>query len=145
VLAQAAETTREHLTPEQMAAVQQDGSDAGGVPVVLVLILALAFILAIAGLWAVFRKAGQPGWAAIVPIYNLIVLLRVAGRPLWWCVLFLIPLVGTIVSIVVSVDVAKAFGKEAGFGVGLALLGFIFYPVLGFGDAQYLGPREEPA
>jgi hypothetical protein len=89
----------------------------------------------------VFTKAGKPGWAAIVPIYNLVVLLEIAGKPLWWIVLFLIPLVNIIMCIIVSIAVAKNFGKSAGFGVGLGLLGFIFYPILGFGDAQYQGVK----
>ena len=97
-------------------------------------------VLAIASLWKVFAKAGQPGWAAIVPIYNGYVLLKVAGRPGWWLLLFFIPLVNFIISIIVAIDVAKAFGKGTGFGVGLAFLGFIFYPILGFGDASYVGP-----
>jgi hypothetical protein len=94
-------------------------------------------ILVIAGLWKTFSKAGQPGWAAIIPIYNIIVLLQVAGRPIWWILLFLIPCVNFIFLFIISLDVAKNFGKGAGFGIGLALLGFIFYPILGFGDAKY--------
>jgi hypothetical protein len=96
-------------------------------------------IITIAGLWKTFEKAGKPGWAAIVPIYNLIVMLEIAGKPLWWIILFFIPLVNLIVAILVSIAIAERFGKGAGFGVGLAFLGFIFYPMLGFGDAQYRG------
>ena len=94
----------------------------------------------IASMWKVFAKAGQPGWAAIVPIYNAIVLLQVVGKPLWWIVLFMIPLVNIVVGIMVAIDLAKSFGKGAGFGIGLMFLGFIFYPILGFGSARYLGP-----
>lgn len=64
----------------------------------------------------------------------------VINRPLWWFLLLLLPLVSLIVAILISSDVARAFGKETGFGLGLAFLGFIFYPILGFGDAQYQGP-----
>jgi hypothetical protein len=106
----------------------------------IVLIIELGIIvLSIAGLWKTFEKAGKPGWAAIIPIYNVIVLLEIAGRPIWWFILLLIPIVGVVIAIIVCLDVAKAFGKSAGFGVGLALLGFIFFPMLGFSDAQYLG------
>lgn len=105
----------------------------------LLIQLAIAVIY-IAGMWKVFEKAGQPGWAAIIPIYNVYVLCKVAGRPGWWLLLFLVPLVNLIILFVVSFDVAKAFGKGAGFGVGLALLGFIFYPLLGFGEDRYTGP-----
>jgi Family of unknown function (DUF5684) len=94
-------------------------------------------IFIFASLWIVFTKAGQPGWAAIVPIYNVYVLLKIAGRPGWWLVLYLIPLVSLVIAIIVSLDVAKAFGKGTGFGVGLALLSPVFYPILAFGDARY--------
>ncbi len=102
-------------------------------------------VLVVAGLWKVFSKAGRPGWAAIVPIYNVIVMLEIAGRPLWWIVLFFIPLVNLVIAIILGIDIAKSFGKGAGFGIGLALLGFIFYPILGFGDAAYKGPAAKQA
>ena len=82
------------------------------------------------------------GWAAIIPIYNLIVLLQIAGKPLWWFFLFLIPIVNLVMAILVCIAVAEKFGKGAGFGVGLALLGFIFFPILGFGSAQYQGNQS---
>ena len=108
----------------------------------VVLAIYIAIIVAIiAGIWKVFVKAGKPGWAAIIPIYNIIVLLEIAGKPLWWIVLLIIPLVNIVAGILVSIAVAKSFGKSDAFGVGLALLGFIFYPILGFGDAQYQGPK----
>ncbi len=106
----------------------------------VILLFELALIVAVlAGLWATFAKAGKPGWAAIVPIYNIIVLLEIAKRPLWWIVLFIIPFVNFIAAIIVSLDVAKNFGKSGAFGVGLALLPFIFYPILGFGSDRYQG------
>ena len=105
-------------------------------------LIALAIIIAvIAGIWRVFTKAGKPGWAAIIPIYNLIVLLEIAGKPLWWIILFFIPLANLIAAILVGLGVAKNFGKSDAFGIGLGLLGFIFYPILGFGDAQYQGVK----
>jgi uncharacterized membrane protein YhaH (DUF805 family) len=94
-------------------------------------------ILLIAAMWKVFTKAGKPGWAAIVPIYNFIVLLEIAGKPVWWIVLFLIPFVNFIILIIVAIAVAKNFGKGTGFGLGLAFLSPIFYPILAWGDAQY--------
>lgn len=107
----------------------------------LILLIELALIvLVIAGLWKTFAKAGQPGWAAIIPIYNVYILLKIAVRPWWWLLLLLIPLVNIVIAIIVAIDVAKAFGKGAGFGIGLALLGFIFYPILGFGNAAYTAP-----
>lgn len=94
-------------------------------------------LLIIAGMWKIFTKAGKPGWATIVPIYNIIVLLEVVGRPLWWLVLLLIPFVNFIIGIVINVDLAKRFGKGGGFAAGLILLPIIFIPILGFGNAQY--------
>ena len=104
----------------------------------IVLVVYLAVLVAvIAGFWKVFVKADKPGWAAIIPIYNIIVLLEIAGKPLWWIVLFIIPLVNIVAAVLVGIAVAKSFGKSEAFGVGLGLLAFIFYPILGFGDAQY--------
>lgn len=99
------------------------------------------FILIIVGMWKVFVKAGKPGWAAIIPIYNVIVLLEIGGKPLWWVLLFFIPLVNIVVLILLGIAVAKNFGKSDAFGLGLGLLGFIFYPILGFGSAQYQGVK----
>jgi hypothetical protein len=114
------------------------GGGGGGTSVVLIVYLALV-VLYVAGMWKTFLKAGQPGWAAIVPFYNLWIMIKIAGRPGWWFLLFLIPFVNIVAVFVVAIDVAKNFGKSTGFGVGLALLGFIFYPILGFGDARYQG------
>jgi Family of unknown function (DUF5684) len=114
--------------------------------VVGIVILVLA-VLIIAGMWKVFQKAGEPGWAAIVPIYNIVVMLRIAGRPLWWILLFFIPIVSLIPSIMIPVDIAKRFGKGTGFGLGLIFLPFIFYPILGYGSATVEGvwtPEEKP-
>ena len=96
-------------------------------------------ILMIAGMWKIFVKAGKPGWAAIVPIYNLVVLLEIVGKPIWWIILMIIPLVNIIVYIIVLIELAKRFGKGIGFALGLLFLPFIFFPVLGFGSAQYHG------
>ena len=83
-----------------------------------------------------FSKAGKPGWGSIIPIYNVILLMEIAGRPVWWFLLLFIPVVGLVVAIIAYLDVARKFGKGAGFGIGLVLLPFIFFPILGFGSAQ---------
>ncbi|AFD05808.1 DUF5684 domain-containing protein [Solitalea canadensis] len=107
-------------------------------------IVYIAFIaLIIVSMWKVFVKAGKPGWAAIIPIYNLIVLLEIVGRPLWWIVGLIIPFVNFIVLVILSLDLAKSFGKSTAFGIGLLFLGFIFYPILAFGDAVYQGPSAQ--
>ena len=108
-------------------------------PMTTIISLAIC-VLIIAAMWKVFTKAGQPGWASIIPIYNLYVLCKIAGRPGWWLLLMLIPFVNFIIFIVLSIDIAKSFGKGVGFALGLFFLGFIFWPILGFGSAQYHGP-----
>ena len=110
---------------------------AAGEAIVSLVYLALA-VLIIVGFWKTFEKAGKPGWGAIIPIYNLILLLEIAKKPLWWIILMLIPIVSLVVSIFVGIEVAKKFGKTEGFGVGLGLLPFVFYPILGLGDAKYV-------
>lgn len=117
-----------------------EGGGGGGIIALVMMLLWLAIaVVIIAAFWKVFAKAGEPGWAAIVPIYNLIVLLKIAGKPIWWIVLCVIPLVNLIPGIMVPLAIAEKFGKGVGFGVGLILLPFIFYPILGFGDARYRG------
>ena len=101
-------------------------------------------VLLIAAIWKVFSKAGQPGWAAIIPIYNIYVMCKVAGRPGWWLLLMLIPLVNVIIAIILNVDIAKHFGKGVGFAIGMILLPFIFWPILGFGGAQYQNAAPPP-
>ena len=93
-------------------------------------------VLMIVSLWKMFDKAGEPGWASIVPIYGLIVLLRIVDKPAWWFVLLCIPIVDIPFLIIVGVALAKRFGKGTGFGLGLALLPPIFYPILAFSDAN---------
>ena len=116
-------------------------SGQGQAPGPLFWIFYLAFtILMIAAWWKVFTKAGQPGWACIIPIYNLYVWCKIVGRPWWWILLMLIPLVNFIILIILIIDLAKSFGKGVGFGIGLFLLGVIFFPILGFGSAQSQGP-----
>ncbi len=96
----------------------------------------------IASMWKIFSKAGKPGWASIIPIYNVIVLLQVAGKPVWWIVLLLIPIANLVFAILVLAALANAFGKGAGYVVGLILLPIVFYPMLAFGNATYTPPPQ---
>lgn len=124
-----------HELNQTLLLAQENG---GGIVGLLIPLIMLALCIGvIAGVWKTFTKAGKPGWGAIVPIYNVVLMLEIAGKPIWWIILFFIPLVNMIVAIIVAIDIAKNFGKGAGFGLGLAFLGFIFYPILGFGDATY--------
>lgn len=109
-----------------------------GVYVICALLFA---VLIIAGMWRTFVKAGRPGWAAIIPIYNIYVLLQIVGRPGWWLILFLIPFVNIVIALLVSIDLAKSFGKSAAWGIVLLFIfNAIGYLLLGFSDAQYKGP-----
>lgn len=90
--------------------------------------------------WRVFEKAGRKGWEGIVPIYNIYVLIELTGKPIWWLfVMLFFPPVGIVLMILVYIELAHLFGKSTGFGVGLSLLGFIFLPILAFGDATFKG------
>ncbi|MBL7994739.1 signal peptidase I [bacterium] len=109
---------------------------------IIALIYLAIVVLMIASLWIIFTKAGKPGWACLIPIYNIIILLEIVGKPWWWLLLMLIPLVNIIVLIIVVHGLSVCFGKGAGFTVGLILLGFVFYPMLAFGDATYSAPAK---
>ena len=101
-------------------------------------------LLLIIATWRLFNKAGQPGWAAIIPFYNTIVSLRIAGKPWWWLLLMFVPLVNVIVAVALSLSLAKSFGKGTGFGVLTFLFPVICIPILGFGGARYVGPGGQP-
>ena len=102
-------------------------------------------VISLVGMWKMFEKAGKPGWAAIIPIYNTIVLLEIVGKPVWWFLLFLIPCVNFVFIIWTYNLLSKSFGKGEGFTVGLVLLNPIFVCILGFGDAVYHGPSAKEA
>ena len=112
-----------------------DGLSAG-----TFIIYLIVGIILIASLWKIFLKANKPGWAAIIPIYNVLVELEIIGKPWWWFLLMLIPVVNIIIAIMVTYYLAKCFGKDAAFTVGLVLLPFIFFPILAFGNAEYVKP-----
>ena len=94
-------------------------------------------VFMIASIWKVFTKAGQPGWASIIPIYNVYIMLKIADKPGWWLLLFFIPVVNLIIAILTAVGIANNFGKGGGFVVGMILLPIVFYPILAFGSAEY--------
>jgi len=130
-----------HLLPFLSPLLQRDEEIFGLIGGLCGGLIGLAFgIFMIIAMWKIFTKAGKPGWASIIPIYNIWVMLEVVGRPGWWLLLMLIPGVNFVIGIILMVDLAKSFGKGGGFAVGLLLLPYVFFPILGFGKAQYQGP-----
>ncbi len=119
----------------------QDTYSMNGPGAMFWVIWCVVIIFYVAAMWKVFTKAGQPGWASIVPIYNFVVMLQIAGKPIWWILLYLIPVVNIVISIIVLNSISKNFGHGVGFTLGLIFLGFIFIPILAWGESRYLGPN----
>ncbi len=134
-----------------MQDVSYDSSGAaaamGGAFIFFTIIYLAVIVLLIVCGWKIFEKAGKPGWASIVPIYSIIVMLEIVGKPWWYIFMFLIPIYGWIVlPIMLTHDFSKSFGKDIGFTLGLLFLPMIFYPILAFSrDIHYIGPAGRPA
>jgi len=127
------------------------GSDAGFSAMVAAMFLAclrliiIVYVITAAGMWRTFEKAGKPGWAAIIPIYNTIVMLEIVGKPIWWIFLIIFPCTSLIFAIWTFNLLSKSFGQSEGFTIGLVILPYIFFPILGFGSYKYLGPSAAEA
>ncbi len=113
------------------------GAEAALMALPMVLFAVIVSLFMLICQWKIFDKAGKPGWAAIIPIYNVIVLLQIAGKPEWWVLLFMVPVANVIVAIITVVALAENFGQETGFAIGMLLLPIVFYPILAFGDSRY--------
>lgn len=119
-------------------------------PVFLPIYLGLLALTAV-GVWATFVKAGQRGWTSVIPLVNLLVLLKIVGKRPLWAALFFVPVVNILFTSFVTIRVAQHFGKGIGFGLGLVFFPYVFYPILGFGSARYqaaarthtAGPSEQ--
>jgi hypothetical protein len=142
------------LTPLLAQASGNNEAAALGVLLALIagfgMVLLAGYVVCLIGMWKVFTKAGQPGWAVLIPIYNVIVLLRVAGLPWYWVFavfLPIIPVLGVLAYMVLAVmclhRISTRFGQGVGFTIGLTLLSPIFFLILGFGSSKYVG--EQPA
>ena len=114
-------------------------------PTGIIIVYFIVIAIVIVAQWKLFIKAGKPGWASIIPIYNLIVLLEIVGKPTWWILLYLIPCVNIVFLIWTLNLFSKSFGKSEGFTIGMIFLPFIFYPLLAFGDSVYVGPAAAEA
>lgn len=98
-------------------------------------------VLSIVSMWKLFVRAGEPGWAILIPIFNLYTLWKTTGKPILWLILCFVPLINLVAIILIMISFAKSFGKSTGYGVGLAFLAPIFAPMLAFSDAKYIGPQ----
>jgi hypothetical protein len=113
------------------------------------IIVLVILVIYIAALWKMFTKAGQPGWAAIIPIYNTYIIQKIVGRPGWWVLLYFIPIAQIVIWVINSIDLAKSYGKDSTFGIVLnflvpILIGIpVGFLILGFGKAEYKGPSVE--
>jgi uncharacterized protein DUF5684 len=105
----------------------------------------IIYAISVIGMWKTFEKAGKPGWTAIIPVYNTIIMLEIVGKPIWWIFLILFPCTSFIFAVWTLNLISKSFGQSEGFTIGLVFLGFIFWPILGFGNYQYLGPSASEA
>lgn len=119
-----------------------DPSASPSISPVVWIVYAAVIIFLLAAEWRIFSKAGQPGWAVIIPIYSTLVYLKIVGRPWWWLLLLFIPLVNIVIAFILVNDLSKAFGHGIGYTLGLIFLSIIFIPILGFGGSQYVGPTK---
>lgn len=107
---------------------------------VFLLVELVIILFSVICMWRIFTKAGRPGWASIIPIYNVIVELEIIGRPAWWIILLFIPIVNVVISIMMAIELGKCFSKSTLWGIFLLiLLPFIGLPILAFDSSTYSG------
>ncbi|QIL39691.1 hypothetical protein G7074_10685 [Pedobacter sp. HDW13] len=121
------------------------GGIIAGIGFGAVIFYLILIVISLAGMWKAFEKAGKPGWACIIPIYREIVMIEIVGKPMIWILWLIIPCVNFVFGIWLINLFSKSFGKTEGYTVGLILLPFVFWPMLGFGPATYLGPSAAEA
>ena len=117
-------------------------AETGGAIAYIIVAIAI-YVLLIVAQWKIFAKAGEAGWKSLIPLYNLYIMVKIVDGNGWKFLLLLIPIVGFIYDIMLSIKMAKAFGKSSGFAVGLIFLPNIFFLILGFGSAEYIGPADK--
>lgn len=117
----------------------------GPIFIIYLVVLSIISLAYLAASWKIFTKAGRPGWAVLIPIYNLVVYLQIVGRPAWWFLLLFVPFVNFAISIMLSLDLAKAFNKTHVFGIIALWFLPVGYFILGFGSAKYTRPGATPA
>lgn len=105
--------------------------------VIFYILMFAAAIVELIGMWKAFEKMGKKGYEALIPCHSTVVILEKANMPMWYFFLMLIPVCNLVFLILACIEIAKKFGKTTGFGVLLALFGFVCWPILGFGKATY--------
>lgn len=135
-----------------VASVSSKGDSLNVIPIAVFTILGFFWIVMIVvgiltyvSIWKVFVKAGKPGWTSLIPIYNIVILLEITNKPTWWVILMFIPFVNIITAFMLTYNLALSFGKDIGFTIGLILLPYVFYPILGFGNSKYIGLNQNMA
>lgn len=121
------------------------GMDSGGFSgfIILPLILyVIILVIGLVGIWKMFEKGGIPGILGLIPIVNIFFLAKLAGKPMWWGLLFMIPFVNVVIAILILIGIAERFGRGIGTALGLVFLTPIFFCILGYGSAEYSGPAE---
>ncbi len=116
---------------------------AGSVAVIYSLIVLAIAVFVLIGEVKVFMKAGKPGWAVIVPFYNMYCLCDIAFGNGWLFLLYFVPCANVVLAVILQFKLAAAFGRDIGFGFGLLFLTPIFMMILGFGSAEYIGPQKK--
>lgn len=114
----------------------------GAILGILTVILVIVSIISIVAMWRLFTKASKPGWASLIPIYNVVVLFQISGMSPWLILLYMIPVANLIIQIMLYVNLAKAYGKGTGFALGLIFLNPIFMLILGLGSSKYVGNTQ---
>ena len=131
------------MVPLELQAPLQSSDILGGAAATVILLFQLALVrVQVAGMWTVFEKANHAGWKAVVPIYNLYVMLQIGENRWWWLLLLVVPVVNLYAVYKIHAGVARSFGRGIGFGLGLAFLGILFFPLMGFGDYQYCNSSQ---
>ncbi len=138
-----AQTTTYYVTTDGASSAAVAGAIGGALAAITIPIIIISMaisIFMIVSMWKIFTKAGREGWASLIPIYNLVVMIQIAELPTWYVILYLVPIAQIYAMFKVYIELAKKFGKSAGFGVGMVLLSIIFIPILAFSKkAVYTG------
>ena len=122
-----------------------DAAGAGIAMLVMMPIYLAIMAVSIVSMWKLFTKAGKPGWASLVPVYNLVVMVEIVGRPLWWVAMFFIPVANIVFGVMLYLDLAKAYGKDSGWGILLILFPIVMMPIMAFSkNIRYVGPVASP-